>query len=114
MSNDGVAKLPQLPHATRRLSHGHVDGVTAVWHVEKLKEITLSQHPKFFGSAQTMPHRLMVAGDAYCKSKVSQIMQQWGCKRMRSPFGSVSSRLSSMTCVERQRHETASAHSRDV
>jgi hypothetical protein len=27
-SNDGVAKLPRLPHATRRLSHGHVDGVT--------------------------------------------------------------------------------------
>ena len=32
VSNDSVAKLPQLPHATRRLSHGHVDGVTAVWH----------------------------------------------------------------------------------
>ena len=31
-SNDTVAKLPRLPHATRRLSHGHVDGVTAVWH----------------------------------------------------------------------------------
>ena len=31
-SNDSVAKLPRLPHATRRLSHGHVDGVTAVWH----------------------------------------------------------------------------------
>ena len=58
--------------------------------VEKMKEITLSQHPKFFGSAQTMPHLEMVAGDAYCKSKVSQIMQQWGCKRMRSPFGKVS------------------------
>ena len=31
-SNDGVVKLPRLSHATRRLSHGRVDGVTAVWH----------------------------------------------------------------------------------
>ena len=30
VSNDGVAKPPLLPHATRRLSHGHVDGVTVV------------------------------------------------------------------------------------
>ena len=58
---------------------------------------TLGTDPRFFGSAQTMPHREIVAGDAYCKSKVSQIMQQWGCNRMRSPFGSVSNLLSSMT-----------------
>ena len=32
MSNDSVTKLPRLPHETRRLSRGHVDGVTAVWH----------------------------------------------------------------------------------
>ena len=44
-----------------------------------------------------MPQREIVAGEAYCKSKVSQIMQQWGCNLIRSPFGSVSSRLSSMT-----------------
>ena len=28
VSIDAVAKLPRLPHATHRLSHGHVDGVT--------------------------------------------------------------------------------------
>ena len=32
VSNDGVAKLPRLPHETRRLSDGHVEGVEAVWH----------------------------------------------------------------------------------
>ena len=58
---------------------------------------TPSTDPKFLGSAQTMPHREIVAGDAYCKSNVSQIMQQWGCSLIRSPFGSVSNRLSSMT-----------------
>ena len=30
---------------------------------------TPSQYPRFFGSAQTMPHRLIVAGDAYWRSK---------------------------------------------
>ncbi len=58
---------------------------------------TPSTDPRFFGSAQTMPHLEIVAGEAYCKSKVSQIMQQWGCNLIRSPFGSVSSRLSSIT-----------------
>ena len=32
VSNDSVAKLPRLPHETRRLSDGHVDGVEAAWH----------------------------------------------------------------------------------
>jgi hypothetical protein len=44
-----------------------------------------------------MPHLEIVAGLAYCRSKVSQIMQQWGCNLMRSPFGSVNNLLSSMT-----------------
>jgi hypothetical protein len=59
-----------------------VDGV-------KAPSKTLSTDPRFFGSAQTIPQREIVDGEAYCKSKVSQIMQQWGCNRMRSPFGSV-------------------------
>ena len=44
-----------------------------------------------------MPHREIVAGDAYCRSKVSQIMQQWGWSRILSPFGSVNNLLSSIT-----------------
>jgi hypothetical protein len=32
VSNDTVAKLPWRSRETRRLSHGHVDGVAAVWH----------------------------------------------------------------------------------
>ena len=44
-----------------------------------------------------MPQREIVAGEAYCRSNVSQIIAQCGCRRMRSPFGSVSRRLSSMT-----------------
>jgi len=30
--HDAVAILSPFTHATLRLSHGHVDGVTAVWH----------------------------------------------------------------------------------
>ena len=28
---DTVAKLPRLPHETRRLSHSHIDGVAVAW-----------------------------------------------------------------------------------
>ena len=34
VSNDSVATRPRLPHETRRLSDGHVDGVEAVRHRE--------------------------------------------------------------------------------
>ena len=54
VSNDSVTKLSQLPHETRRLSHGPVDGVVAAWHridaidanlkFRKLQKQTLSQH----------------------------------------------------------------------
>ena len=45
-----------------------------------------------------MPQREMVAGDAYCKSKTSKSIVEVGkLSRMRSPLGSVSSLLSSMT-----------------
>jgi hypothetical protein len=27
-----ITKLPRLPHETLRLSDGHVEGVTVVWH----------------------------------------------------------------------------------
>ena len=53
VSNDSVTKLSQLPHETRRLSHGPVDGVVAAWHridaidanlkFRKLQKQTLSQ-----------------------------------------------------------------------
>jgi len=29
--NDSVATRPRLPHETRRLSHGRVDGVAVAW-----------------------------------------------------------------------------------
>ena len=32
VSNNSVAKLPRLPHETRRLSCGHIEGVEAVRH----------------------------------------------------------------------------------
>ena len=54
VSIDGVATRPRLPHATRRLSHGHVDGVTvserridavdAKLKLRNSKKMTLSQH----------------------------------------------------------------------
>ena len=44
-----------------------------------------------------LPQREMVAGLAYWRSKVSHIIAQWGCRRIRSPLGSVNSLLSSMT-----------------
>ena len=31
VSNDGIATRPRLPHETRRLSDGHVDGVAVAW-----------------------------------------------------------------------------------
>ena len=49
-----------------------------------------------------MPHLEIVAGGAYCRSKVSQIMQQWGCNLMRSPFGSGSNLLSPRSLWERR------------
>ena len=54
MSTDGVATRPQLPHETRRLSHGHLDGVTVAYRradaidaklkFRKHQKQTLSQH----------------------------------------------------------------------
>jgi len=44
-----------------------------------------------------MPQREMVAGEANCRSYTSNSSLQWFCSRMRSPLGSVSSRLSSIT-----------------
>ena len=47
---DTVAKLPRLPHETRRLSDGHVDGVEATWDAiaaltkSSSSFLTLSQH----------------------------------------------------------------------
>ena len=51
---DTVAKLPLYIHATRGLSHGHVDGVAVAWRradaieanlkFRKLQKQTLSQH----------------------------------------------------------------------
>ena len=54
--------------------------------------------PMSFGSTYTMPQREMVAGDAYCRSKTSKSIEHVGkLRRMRSPLGSVSSLLSSIT-----------------
>mmetsp|Transcript_33746 Transcript_33746/g.73750 ORF Transcript_33746/g.73750 Transcript_33746/m.73750 type:complete len:202 (-) Transcript_33746:421-1026(-) len=54
-------------------------------------------NPRFLGSTYTMPHREMVAGEAYCRSATSKSSLQWSVTRMRSELGSVSSLLSSIT-----------------
>lgn len=46
---------------------------------------------------KTAAHLLMVAGDAYCRSATSNNSFTCGARRMRSPLGSVSSLLSSIT-----------------
>ena len=59
--------------------------------------VTNGRQPRLRLSTYTMPHREMVAGDAYCRSNTSNRSLQWFTRRMRSPFGSVSSLLSSIT-----------------
>ena len=65
----------------RELHHFHMNG----------------SYSRFFGSTYTMPHREIVAGEAYCKSATSKSNLQWSTSRMRSPLGRVRSLLSSIT-----------------
>ena len=50
--NDTVAKLPRLPHETRRLSCGRVDVVDAVQHRVDAIDATTSSSSSFFTPSQ--------------------------------------------------------------
>ena len=64
------------------------------------------------GSTYTMPHRLMVAGEAYCRSKTSKSSLHQLLSRMRSPFGSVRSLLSSITLFMFSTHTASTSPSK--
>jgi hypothetical protein len=57
------------------------------------------------------PHLDMVAGLAYCRSATSNSSFTCGCRRMRSPFGSVSSLLSSITLFMFSTHTASTSPS---
>ena len=59
-----------------------------------------------------MPHREMVAGEAYCRSKTSYSIEHVGkLSRIRSPLGSVSSLLSSITEFMFSTHSASTSES---
>mmetsp|Transcript_24010 Transcript_24010/g.78157 ORF Transcript_24010/g.78157 Transcript_24010/m.78157 type:complete len:343 (+) Transcript_24010:668-1696(+) len=69
-------------------------------------------YPRLRLSTYTIPHRETVAGEAYCKSKTSNNSLQWSINRMRSPFGRVSSLLSSITLFMFSTHTASTSPSK--
>ena len=65
-----------------------------------------------FGSTYTIPQREIVAGDAYWRSKTSKSIEHVGkLRRIRSPLGSVSSLLSSITLFMFSTHSASTSES---
>ena len=68
------------------------------WFTRLLHQVQMyGSYSRFLGSTYTIPHRETVAGEAYCRSATSNSSLTWSTKRIRSPFGNVSSLLSSIT-----------------
>ena len=65
-----------------------------------------------FRSTYTIPQREIVAGDAYWRSKTSKSIEHVGkLRRIRSPLGSVSSLLSSITLFMFSTHSASTSES---